>query len=194
MSAMPDSFLESDHAALGKLFAEFQARLEAPEAARAFELLDLIWARLAIHIRAEHLCLFPAILNAPARKFTGTNGTPQPEEAHEAIRLLRSDHDFFMHEMASGVNTLRRLKDSSNPLSAEVEEVRERVAGVCRRLEEHNRVEEQEVYTWITLLLDEGERSELMSRIRREFEKHPPRFKGRMFATDSDPRAESIES
>ena len=68
--------------------------------ARAFELLDLFWARLAIHIRAENLHLFPALANAPASRFTGKGGLPTRDEAHNVLLQLRSDHDFFMKELA----------------------------------------------------------------------------------------------
>jgi hemerythrin superfamily protein len=175
----PERFLEQDHASLGRLFAELQAVSYKHDTHRSFELLDLIWARLAIHIRAEHLCLFPAIQNAPAQRFTGRDDAPQFTDAIETIKRLRADHDFFMHELAAAVNTLRRLMDSSAAVEPELNEVRVKVAGVLARLEEHNRIEEEQAYRWVALLLNEDEQSELLARIEREFEKQPPRFSGR---------------
>ena len=40
-----ESLLEDDHASLGQLLTELDAELAKPNIARAFELLDLFWAR-----------------------------------------------------------------------------------------------------------------------------------------------------
>ena len=82
--------MASDHAEVGDLLNEIDAALKSGDATRAFTLLDLAWARLAIHIRAEHLCLFPAILNAPRGLFTGGNA-PRFEDAQSAVNALRGD-------------------------------------------------------------------------------------------------------
>ena len=71
MNNSVESLLEDDHAALGELLAELDSELAKPNFVRGFELLDLFWARLAVHIRAENLHLFPALANAPASRFTG---------------------------------------------------------------------------------------------------------------------------
>jgi hypothetical protein len=182
-----ETFLERDHASLGKLFAEFEAVLNQVDAARAFDLLDLIWARLGIHIRAEHLCLFPAILDAPAQRFTGSDRLPGFAEAEAAVLRLRGDHDFFMHELAGAVNTLRRLKESKAVSGREIEEVRASVERVRARLEEHNRLEEEQAYKWINIILNEEEQAELYGRVAAEFAKHPPRFRERAaFPTADD--------
>ena len=55
-----ESLLEDDHESLGQLLTELDGELAKHNFPRAFELLDLFWARLAIHIRAENLHLFPA--------------------------------------------------------------------------------------------------------------------------------------
>jgi hypothetical protein len=178
-------FLEQDHQSLDGLFALFQSSLDEGRVVPAFELLDLIWARLAIHIRAEHLCLFPALLNAPARRFSPRDGAPEFKEVQDALALLRSDHDFFMHELASAVNFLRSLKDSKDVSSSELDDVRDRVNAVYARLDEHNRIEEERAYKWIALVLTEAERVSLLASVESEFEKQPPRFEGRnMHPTD----------
>lgn len=177
-------FLEQDHASLGNLFAELQPALNEGQAGRAFELLDLIWARLAIHIRAEHLCLFPALLNT-SEQSAGTPPPLAPKEVQEVIERLRLDHDFFMHELASAVNTLRSLKDSKDVSKGGLREVSAKVYAVCARLNEHNRIEEEQAYKWVALLLTEEEQANLLARVEREFEKLPPRFLGRdMFPAD----------
>src|SRR6185503_15306411 len=95
-----ERLLETDHESLAQLLAELDAELAKPNSVRAFELLDLFWARLAVHIRAEHLHLFPAIANATASLFTGRGGLPTFQEAQYLLLQLRSDHDFFMKELA----------------------------------------------------------------------------------------------
>jgi hypothetical protein len=181
-----ESFLERDHASLGQLFAELQSALKQGSPRRSFDLLDLIWARLGIHIRAEHLCLFPALLGAPLRNPEARDGdAPDMEKVQEAVSQLRSDHDFFMHELASAVNALRRLKDSDDFERRELEAVRAKVDAVCARLEEHNQTEEEKVYRWIGTVLDEEEQAELRGRVGREFEKQPPRFHGRDMYSDA---------
>ena len=83
---MADDFMEQDHTALGEIFRQLDAALAGGDTIRAFEVLDLAWARLAVHIRAEHLYLFPAVLNALAEDPGGDDGSkPSPAKAREAI-------------------------------------------------------------------------------------------------------------
>jgi hypothetical protein len=104
----PAGLLADDHSELGELIDDLLAGLDEENKALSFERLDLLWVRLAVHIRAEHLCLFPSILDAPRANFTGTGSTPWYEEAQRAIDVLRHDHDFFMHELSTAVNTMRK--------------------------------------------------------------------------------------
>ena len=52
------SVLADNHAELNKLIVDLLVTLEEGDKASAFERLDLLWARLAVHIRAEHLLPF----------------------------------------------------------------------------------------------------------------------------------------
>lgn len=54
--------------------------------------------------------------------------------------------------------------------------MRATVLEVVGLLEEHNRLEEEEVYRWPGLLLSAAEREELDAQMRREIENLPPRF------------------
>ncbi len=63
------SVMTDDHSELGRLIDDLLAALDEGNKALGFERLDLLWARLAVHIRAEHLCLFPSILDASPGKF-----------------------------------------------------------------------------------------------------------------------------
>ena len=62
MLSQATTLLADDHSAVDKLLLSVRAALEAQDASRSHAALDLFWARLAVHIRAEHLHLFPAVL------------------------------------------------------------------------------------------------------------------------------------
>lgn len=172
--------LESDHEELDGVLGELLLALDHGDKDESFARLDLLWARLAMHIRAEHLCLFPAILGAPQALLTGRDGAPRLEEAQSAIGVLRSDHDFFMHEMAKAINLMRALKGipDADVIGESLREVRSIALSVKTRLSAHNQLEENQVYGWIDVLLDEAARSALYARVRRELENLPPRFTG----------------
>src|SRR4051794_29954238 len=101
-----EALLAADHLALNELANELRVVLDEGEVCTACDLLDLLWARLAVHIRAENLRLFPAILRAPASMFTGQDGLPQIEEARNIIARLREDHDVLMRELAKAVQSM----------------------------------------------------------------------------------------
>lgn len=170
-----ESLLEDDHASLGQLLTELDAELARPNVAHAFELLDLFWARLAVHIRAENLHLFPVLANASPALFTGKGSLPTSEEAQSALAHLRSDHDFFMKELALMIKDMREIAGSQQSVE-EVEELRQRLATIAKRLEAHNCLEEEQTYTWPALLFDEQTVAELRDRLRQELEKLPLRF------------------
>jgi Hemerythrin HHE cation binding domain len=174
--------LEHDHELLSDLLHDLQSGLQQQDAARAFELLDLFWARLAVHIRAENLCLFPAILNAPRELFRDRDGMPSFEDAETMIESLRADHNFFMDELAKAVKTVREIlanAESPRHVVEQLETIRERVDAVSLRLESHNTLEEKKVYRWPALILSAPDLEGLCASLRRELENLPPRFAGR---------------
>ena len=166
-----ESLLEHDHASLDQLFTQLDLALAKPEGARGFELLDLFWARLALHIRAEHLHLFPALRNATPEP-SGKSGIPTREEVEMTIARLRSDHDFFMKELA------QLMKEARANGAGASGDFRERLAAIRKRLETHNQIEERQVYVWSSLLLDETTVAALAERVRLELENTPSRFAG----------------
>ena len=172
------SVMTDDHSEIDQLIHELIAALDKGDRTQSFEHLDLLWARLAVHIRAEHLWLFPSILEAPRANFTGNGGTPLYDEAQSAIDLLRQDHDFFMRELAQAVNTMRNHGTVSDPvvINGLLREVRRCVVRVESRLQTHNQLEEEQVYTWVDALLGEAERSALTASMSHELENVPPRF------------------
>jgi hypothetical protein len=168
MKSSVESLLEHDHESLDQLFVELDLALTKPDDARGFELLDLFWARLAIHIRAEHLHLFPALRNAAANP-SAQSSTPTREEVEMTLTRLRSDHDFFMKELAQLMKEARKSGTGAG-------DFRKRLAAIRKRLEAHNRIEERQVYLWPALFLDETSVAALEERVRLELENMPPRF------------------
>jgi hypothetical protein len=168
--------LADDHSEIDILIGDLLAALDEGEKSKTFARLDLLWARLAVHIRAEHLCLFPSILEA---NFSDTCNSLTFQEAQREIDKLRLDHDFFMRELGTTVNTLRKQQTRSNHgvISKQLRDVRRSVLKVQSRLDTHNQLEENHVYKWVNVVLDEAKRLTLMARIRHEMENMPPRFK-----------------
>jgi len=171
---MTDILLK-DHAEVDALLRELANAFDGGNAREVFPKLDYLWARLAVHIRAEHLRLFPALL-AEAES-SGAPAAPTPREVREVVERLREDHDFFMKELAATVNEVRTLAaEDGPPDAARLRPFRERVLAVAARLAEHNRLEEEQVYLWPGLMLSEVAREELWAGMRHEVENLPPRF------------------
>ena len=170
--------LLDDHSEVGGLIHELLAAPDGMEKAQMFARLDLLWARLAVHIRAEHLCLFPSILAALGKPSNHSSiNVPSAVHVREAVERLRADHDFFMVELAKAVNAARELVKAENePVADQILEIKQRVLAVRDRLEEHNRLEEEQVYLWPEVLMSVEERAELNARMRREIENLPPRL------------------
>lgn len=171
-----ETLLEDDHESLAVLLIELDSELKAANVARAFDLLDRFWARLAVHIRAENLHLFPAIATAATSLFTGKDNLPTVEEAHSILLQLRSDHDFFMKELAQMIKAARELGGRERVPRKEIKEWRQRMTELRKRLETHNVLEEGLVYTWPSLLFDQKLVASLGDSLRHELENLPPRF------------------
>jgi hypothetical protein len=107
--------LAGDHAEVDALFNDLSREFDRGGARVVFEKLDYLWARLAVHIRAEHLHLFPTLLSAAGSGDKGDEGVPAPEKVRGAFESLREDHDFFMRELAWAVNAARELAGGGNP-------------------------------------------------------------------------------
>lgn len=172
--------LDDDHSELDSLLAEFFAALDAGNLESIYRTLDFFWARLAVHIRAEHLHLFPAILEAaqkPKKSPEDFRASP-PDKARNAIEELRSDHNFFMREMTAAIKTLRALREDSNAdfPGKVAEEIRRKIMAVKIRLDAHNNSEETQVYRLAERLLDAAALVRLNEKMRGEIENLPPRI------------------
>jgi hypothetical protein len=159
---MMADILVLDHAEVDALFGDLSAAFARGGAREVFEKLDYLWARLAVHIRAEHLHLFPDLLAAAEGRGVGTGDTPTREQVCAAVERLREDHDFFMRELAAAVNASRELASrAGSPDREQLLKIRGRVRAVAERLVEHNRVEKEQVYGWSEALLH-GERGDTL--------------------------------
>lgn len=157
--------LSDDHHAVNEVLKQLLTALESDDLQTTYARLDLLWARLAVHIRAEHLHLFPAI----ASRLT---------EAPPIIDRLRADHDFFMRELARAIAIFRELPPQSFTAKndAKLASVVRIIREVAERLAIHNKVEEDQVYRWSSTMLSETEQLELLAHINAELENRPPRF------------------
>jgi len=155
--------LADDHVAVDKLLKQIQAAIESGNVRAAYEKTDLFWARLAVHIRAEHLHLFPAL----------------SDSAREGvIERLRVDHDFFMRKLANAVEGLRTLTNVTDPevINKGLGIVSETIRAVEQKLVVHNQIEEAEVYGLVGAVLNAEEQVELAEQVNHELENRPPRF------------------
>src|SRR6185369_7648724 len=150
--------LSNDHRGVNEVLKQLLTALQNQDVGTSYTKLDLFWARLAVHIRAEHLHLFPAV-------------TGRLPKAQSVVEKLRADHDFFMTELARAVNTLRE-----HPTSLELNSVLDVVLEVEKRLANHNEIEENQIYRWASTILTEPEQIDLAARINAELENRPSRF------------------
>ncbi|MEZ5344239.1 MAG: hemerythrin domain-containing protein [Pyrinomonadaceae bacterium] len=172
-----NDLLTSDHRELDALLGRLYAAIDAGIPTGIFEKLDIFWARLAMHIRAEHLHLFPAILKAVESK-EKTSLDPSLESVQSTLNQLRKDHDLFVRELAAAVRLAREIVVEDKAVAEKISMIRTRVAGVHKLLEQHNEVEESHVYLLAERLIDSSQRTALIELEQRELDNLPPRFEG----------------
>lgn len=173
MESQTHQQLSDDHHAVGEVLKQLLTALDNKDVQTSYSKLDLLWARLAVHIRAEHLHLFPAVTSQLT------------SEAEAIVESLRADHDFFMHELARAIGILRELlvqKMITPRDEAKLASVAETVRQVEKRLATHNEIEETQIYRWSSIMLSEQEQSDLLARISAELENRPPRFSAEAWA------------
>lgn len=159
-----ENTLRSDHDELDTLLHGIFGSLNAADFEGTFRGLDVFWARLAVHIRAEHLHLFPAISGL-------WSADPQFAELPVLIATLRRDHDHFMKELASLVK-LMRAAESNKPHV--LKEAHETLTALKGRLVEHNRIEEERLYNAGRLF--SGGVENISASIQAELNNLPPRL------------------
>ena len=170
--------LVDDHAALDEVLRQLRKALDTGDVAVSHARLDLFWARLAVHIRAEHLHLFPAVVNGVNNMKADRSGVPTPDEIRPAVERLRADHDFFMHELAQAVGILRDLLNATDRHAGddEIRTVRDTILEIEKRLLRHNELEENRIYRWAAIILNAQEQADLAMRVNAELGSRPARF------------------
>jgi Hemerythrin HHE cation binding domain. len=176
--------LANDHLALDQLLGQLKSALHAGDVEASHSRLDLFWARLAVHIRAEHLQLFPAVIDHLTHPSSAQTLAPTLSEAQSTIENLREDHDFFMHELAKAIGILRPLSPGDRAtVDKGMNTVRSLMNEVEKRLMIHNHLEENKIYVWTTTILNSREQTELANRINTELANRPPRFSPNAWTT-----------
>jgi len=89
---------------------------------------------------------------------------------------LRSDHDYFMKELATIIKAMREITVGQNSQDLEIAEIRTQMKTIRKQLEVHNVLEEEQAYTWPMVLFDEATLTRLAQRLKQELENVPPRF------------------
>jgi hemerythrin superfamily protein len=94
------------------------------------------------------------------------------------IARLVADHDYFMHGLALLMKTMRELLKVSEAaiINERVSYVSEMVVEIEQRLIDHNALEEDQLYRWVTTMLCSTDQDKLARQIMGELEKRPPRF------------------
>lgn len=171
--------LIDDHGSVNKVLRQLQTALQSGELEITCVKLDLFWARLAVHIRAEHLHLFPTVLSSLENAAVSHASAPSLKEAQTVVAQLREDHYFFMHQLALAVAIMRELLTLSKQLIAPdgLNNVEKIILEVEERLIKHNELEETQIYRWTTILLNSEEQAKLANQITTELRQHPPRFR-----------------
>ena len=102
------------------------------------------------------------------------------KEVQSTIQQLRVDHNFFMEELSQAVRQMRQLVKAEfydqRRLVTELSRIRDRVDAVSNRLRAHNKLEEEQVYGWLGLMLNGSRLRILEDTIKHEIENLPPRF------------------
>lgn len=168
--------LDHDHSELDTMLESAIAALVKGVLDEAFERLDVFWARLAVHIRAENIHLFPALIRAVKRSPQRV-GTPSHDEILETIVQLRSDHDFFMSELTAAMKALRAARQKDCLATPRAAGLRKQLDQVSSRLAAHNALEETRAYRWIWAMLEPSEQKNLVDNIQLELRNLPARLK-----------------
>jgi len=174
--------LSDDHHAVGEILKQLLTAIDNKDVQTSYSKLDLLWARLAVHIRAEHLHLFPLVTSRLTESRDGV--VPDLSEVQAMIGNLRADHEFFMRELARAIAVCRELPPNIIQAvdEAKFDAIHNTVREVEERLATHNDIEEDQIYRWSSTILTESEQFELLSRINAELENRPPRFSEQAWA------------
>ncbi len=176
MNQQHDILLAHDHSKLDAMLEIVFKALEGGDRRKTFQNLDFFWALLAVHIRAEHLHLFPVLLRKASDPGLPKTLLDVVNRLPKDISTLKRDHDFFVKEIGRDVNRLRG-GDSEEAEALDLNDIEKSLTVVTRRLEKHNRLEENDIYPLASALLSAKELADLRVSIDRQLENIPPRFR-----------------
>ncbi len=170
--------LIDDHTALDRVLKQLQSALRSRDIEVAHSKLDLFWARLAVHIRAEHLHLFPTVLSSLEKAAVSHESVPTLDGGADGHCATASGSRLF-HARVGACNgdhapTIDVVGAAHAPEG--LNNVENIVLEVEERLVKHNELEEMQVYRWATILLNSEEQAKLANQITTQLHKHPPRF------------------
>ena len=151
MSRSVKTTLSVDHDELDHLLADARRSVSLGQTVM-LRCVDLFWARLAVHIRAENVRLFPSLIE-------------QRPEIAETIANLRDDHNYFMRSLSEMMKELRR------PGQADLSEIDAMLLKLRDRLSGHNELEERLIYPMADQMSDP-----LPEEVRAELENLPQRI------------------
>ncbi len=172
LTTLPEEMLTHDHSEVDALAGQITGLFSSGEPERIYEAIDLFWARLAIHIRAEHLHLFPTLTEA-----SRLLDAAEAAAIKNRIEELHEDHNFFMREMIGAIKTMRQIvADPDSDELSRLGDVKQRIENVRCRLIVHNEKEESETYPLVDRLLVPDAAGMLRSKMKRELDNLPPRF------------------
>lgn len=176
MTSDVEKILEADHAQLDRLLERAFRAIDSADCRESYLALDYFWARLAMHIRAEHLRLFP-IIRAIAKRAADANNHANSNDISELLDNLRHDHDFFMTELARAIKALRLVFSFGNEQET-LSTVRGLIDEVRNKLVAHNEVEENLVYPLIAAeYLSVEAMTDLKLLVKKELSNLPQRFR-----------------
>lgn len=175
MNQEQDILLAHDHSKLNDILEQVFEALKEGDRRTTLLNLDYFWALLAVHIRAEHLHLFPILLQTATELHSVEAIGDILSKLPEIISCLRRDHDFFVKEIGKDVNRLR-VDNTEDADTLDLGDVRKDLTVVAQRLTEHNEMEEKDIYPLAQALLTAEEIKELTVSIRSELANIPPRF------------------
>ena len=170
-----DILLVHDHSKLDEILEQLFDALGRGDRRQTFLKLDHFWAGLAVHIRAEHLVLFRALLQSSGNSKSKGGVADVVSRLPDNIYTLRHDHDFFVKEIGKDVNLLR-VDEKEKRKNVDLGEIHKDLVIIAGRLEVHNALEEADVYPLAQALFTAKEVADLEVSMSRELAKLPPRF------------------
>lgn len=173
---MSEGLLDHDHKELDKILDSYFGALSQSNFERAYHYLDFLWARLGMHIRAEHVHLFPALLASFDVPESAPAFGPTREEAQAAIAQLRKEHDSFINDIWAALKPMRAILADADA-SHDTTFFREKIEEMNESLQAHNRREEAFMYRWVEGRLSPAQLADLHQKMQTELEKLPPRFR-----------------